>query len=169
MLNKYEEFSRALTFESFLEIIPFLFHIFQSIFSIPAYNFEVIVGATVITSPGTRYTVGTIYVHPAYNSVTLNYDIALLHLNNLIVGIPNAHAIVMADINEVVNPGALADLTGYGTTNPTGGVLGQLHHVQTLIISDEECRAAYGTNVITDTMICAYVPGGGIGFCDVSF
>merc|ERR1712025_669954 len=56
-------------------------------------------------------------------------------------------------------------VTGWGTTSE-GGSLGRvLQKVDVPVVSDDDCRDAYGSSSVYDSMICAGFPQGGKDSC----
>lgn len=59
-------------------------------------------------------------------------------------------------------------MTGWGSTEEGGALPLQLQAVDVPIVSQEECRAAYGSAAVTDRMICAgLIEEGGKDACQV--
>ena len=56
-------------------------------------------------------------------------------------------------------------ISGWGTLSSGGQTPSELQKVVIPIVSDDECRDAYGDLQIADSMICAGVPEGGIDSC----
>ncbi|XP_027232287.2 trypsin-1 [Penaeus vannamei] len=101
--------------------------------------------------------------HEDYNGFTISNDISLLQLSQPL------------SFNEFVAPIALPEaghaasgdciVSGWGTTSEGGSTPSVLQKVSVPIVSDDECRDAYGQNDIDDSMICAGVPEGGKDSC----
>merc|ERR1711872_685947 len=61
--------------------------------------------------------------------------------------------------------GTMCTVSGWGTTSE-GGSLGRvLQKVDVPVVSDADCRDAYGVNDVYDSMICAGLPQGGKDSC----
>merc|ERR1712228_937949 len=56
-------------------------------------------------------------------------------------------------------------VSGWGTTTEGGSTPSSLMDVTVPIVSDQECRDAYGQNDVDDSMICAGLPEGGKDSC----
>ena len=77
--------------------------------------------------------------------------------------------------NDYVQPIALPEaghaasgeciVSGWGTTSEGGNTPTVLMKVSVPIVSDAECRDAYGESEIEDSMICAGLPEGGKDSC----
>merc|ERR1712098_410095 len=66
---------------------------------------------------------------------------------------------------EEYDAGTMCTVTGWGTTTE-GGSLGRvLQKVDVPVVSDADCRDAYGVNDVYDSMICAGLPQGGKDSC----
>jgi secreted trypsin-like serine protease len=102
-------------------------------------------------------------VPSTYNSWTLDWDVAVLKpssqppTNNYIAAVCIA--------NEGWNEGELAIVAGWGTLTSNGASPYRLHQVTKPIKSRETCRQRYGQSSITDRMVCAGLPEGGIDSC----
>ncbi|XP_064100709.1 trypsin-1-like, partial [Macrobrachium nipponense] len=111
-----------------------------------------------------RIPVSQIIVHPAYNSNTMDNDMALIKLATPItfpadnriapVCLPSA-----SNLYENVN----AIVTGWGTTSSGGTQPNELQEVTVPTLTNTQCRLLYGTS-ITSNMICAGPIAGGEKF-----
>ena len=101
--------------------------------------------------------------HENYGPVRTSNDIALLY-----VGTPLTFN---ANVQPVTLPAQLQQssgdsmITGWGTTSAGGDAADVLQKVVVPIVTDAECRAAYGESDIDDSMICAGLPEGGKDSC----
>ncbi len=107
---------------------------------------------------GERIGVADIYLHPGYDSATLANDIALLRLERpATAGTPLALA-TPADA-AWFEPGDPATVIGWGATygSPPGtpNYPDTLREVEVPIVSDADCVAAYGSDLILPDQICA--------------
>jgi len=116
------------------------------------------------------FNVAAIQDHPDYNSQTTDYDFSMLQLATAVDF--DAHA----DIRPVCLPPAgfsgdyaevIATVTGWGTTSSGGSQSTTLKEVDVGVITNQQCRNNYGysSSWITDSMLCAVVPGGGKDAC----
>ena len=111
-----------------------------------------------------------IYMHPDYDDVSLNNDVALIELNES-VDVP---AITIASrelTDQVAMENSLATVMGWGGREgyepgegPTSDFPDVLHQVDLTLLSNQECTQTLGGG-ITNQMICATVTGGGKGSC----
>jgi len=107
--------------------------------------------------------VSRVLMHGDYDDWIISNDIALMWLSEPL------------DLNENVQPIALPApghaatgdtvVSGWGTTTENGNAATILQKVTVPIISDAECRAAYGGEEVLDSMICAGLPQGGKDSC----
>jgi len=101
--------------------------------------------------------------HEDYNGFTISNDVSVLKLsqplsfNNFVAPIALPAAGHAASGECIVS--------GWGTTSEGGSTPDVLMSVSVPIVSDEECRDAYGQNDVDDSMICAGVPQGGKDSC----
>jgi len=130
-----------------------------------AEKVQVLGGSNVLTSGGTVYFVDRIIVHEQYSPDTSDYDVALLHLSKPFAGTVIS-PITAADATRLLEPGALAVVTGWGLTAEAGNVSPILRRVTVQFVSKKVCNglASY-SGAITDRMICAGFPEGGKDSC----
>lgn len=134
-------------------------------FKVNVGEFDLSDGANLATS------IKRVYMHPAYDDVTLNNDVALIELMNDI----DAPSISLASTeltDQVALENSLATVIGWGGRKgyepgegPTSNFPDVLHEVDLSLLSNEQCKEALGENSITAQMICATVTGGGKGSC----
>jgi len=116
------------------------------------------------------FNVAAIQDHPDYNSQTTDYDFSMLQLSTAVDF--DTHA----DIRPVCLPPAAfsgdyaevtATVTGWGTTSSGGSQSTTLKEVDVGVITNQQCGNNYGysSSWITDSMLCAVVPGGGKDAC----
>jgi len=61
--------------------------------------------------------------------------------------------------------GTMCTVSGWGTTSEGGSLARTLMKVDVPVVSDDDCRDAYGQNDIADSMICAGLDAGGKDSC----
>jgi len=104
--------------------------------------------------------------HENYDSWTIENDICMLDLaedadfNSDVIGAID----IPADGLEY-DAGTLCTVSGWGTTSEGGQLAHNLMKVQVPVVSDADCRDAYGQNDIADSMICAGLDEGGKDSC----
>ncbi|XP_042856592.1 serine proteinase stubble-like [Penaeus japonicus] len=118
-------------------------------------------GPTAIYSRGIDHYV----IHPEYNEMTYNNDIALIHLDKPI------SLTDYAGIKPVCLPSPVADftgrnatVTGWGKLSYTGAQPEIAREITFPIRTRQECEEAFGRHV-TEHMICAGVASGGRDAC----
>jgi len=106
-------------------------------------------------------TISRITVHPNYNRLTLNNDVALWQLSSPITNVD----IIPLDVDGDYSPvGVTSTVVGWGAIREGGPGSNVLREVDVPIISNTVCNQQYGGD-ITNAMICAYVDGGGKDSC----
>ncbi|KAI7815138.1 Serine protease [Rhyzopertha dominica] len=123
-------------------------------------------GSSLHASGGSVHSISGGSVHGSYSSRTLDFDIAALRA-------ASAFSLGSSGINRVSllgsgsNPatGALAWVSGWGTTSSGGSIPAQLRAVDVPIVSQASCRSSYGQSAITDRMLCAGYAAGGRDAC----
>ena len=128
------------------------------VFGSSASSVDVVLGRRDLrTEEGERIAVQRIIVHPAYNSITDDSDLALLELSR-----PSAQEsipLVSPEIAGLLLPGVESTVAGYGSTffsegsgssNPSPFLL----KVDVPVVAQSTCNDAYD-DTITSNMICA--------------
>ena len=107
-----------------------------------------------------------VIVHPAYNPVTNDSDLALLKLSTPIQLGSAARPVTLltspAD-DALAAPGTPATATGWGLTSTSGPNAMILQEVAVPIVANSVCSQLFGG--ITDNMICAGYDSGGMDTC----
>jgi secreted trypsin-like serine protease len=130
-----------------------------------ASNIQVYGGSNTLSSGGRIYAVDRIVVHEAYDDVTQENDVALLHLTTR-ASFPTVPLLTDAEAARLAAPGAPATAIGWGLTSETGDVQNSLRRVGVQIVSNQACNApgAYAGG-ITPGMLCAGFAAGGKDSC----
>ncbi|XP_060656722.1 trypsin eta [Drosophila nasuta] len=103
--------------------------------------------------------------HEQYNASITDNDIALIFVSPPFpVGTHQKIATIQVAKERPV-AGAVATVSGWGTTTEGGLASMQLQQVQVSLVDNAECQAPYTWRPITDGMLCAAVPGGGKDAC----
>lgn len=138
---------------------------------------DIVAGIQNLATPEAGFqqrTLTTITMHPDYDPVTADNDIALLRLTEPVTLGPTAGGLEVATIAlpaaDVGNlTGENATITGWGNTlaqpEPGGySFPAQLQQVEVPIVSNVACNASYNGD-ITDNMLCAGLYEGGKDSC----
>jgi len=108
--------------------------------------------------------VSQVIMHPGYPGQTgFSNDICVLKLSSNLELNAAVAAVAIAPAGHTAN--GLATVTGWGTTREGGSLPDTLQKVDVPVVSDAECRQAYGSNMVDDSMICAGFPQGGKDSC----
>ncbi|KAI4465915.1 chymotrypsin-related [Holotrichia oblita] len=98
----------------------------------------------------------TAIVHPGYSSATLNNDIALIRIDNPIQFNDRIQPISMPARGDVTGAGVTVTVSGWGRTSDTiPSISNILNYVSLTTISNAQCAAVYGSQVIISSTICA--------------
>ena len=111
--------------------------------------------------------VSTLQVHPNYNPVTSDNDIALLQLSAPVVpgnAVSTVPLVTSPANDDLVAAGTLALVSGWGATTDGGEIATVLQKVQIPLVDNSSCNAAYGGG-ITENMLCAGLEEGGKDSC----
>ncbi|XP_070579925.1 cubilin-like [Ptychodera flava] len=98
-----------------------------------------------------------VYVQATYDSGTFDGDIALFKLAEPanITDFVRPACVFEPSLNVTINENELVWVTGWGRTQEGGSSSDILREVAVPVVSNENCRASYGEDEITDNMICA--------------
>ncbi|GJQ84302.1 hypothetical protein Trydic_g5240 [Trypoxylus dichotomus] len=131
-----------------------------------AAQLSILAGTANRLSGGVEVQVGTIFQHPSYDDWYIDYDISVLLLSNALALGTTIQPIPLPVQSQPIPGGAPSLVSGWGTLYEGGGSLPtQLQAVWVPTVTIEECRAAYGASLVTDRMMCAGVPEGGLDAC----
>jgi len=113
---------------------------------------------------GERIAAKKIIVHKLYDASNQINDIALIQLKK-----PSAQTtaqLIDADTEELSDPGSEATVIGYGLMKEHAfSGPGKLYNVNVPVVTNVDCKTAYGDDSIIDSMICAGYPQGGKDSC----
>jgi len=116
------------------------------------------------------FNVEAIQDHESYDSQTFDYDFSMIKLSTEVDWAANPRirpVCIPTEPSGVDFAGATATVTGWGTTSSGGSQPNTLKEVDVGVISNFQCGNDYGysSDRITDSMLCAVVPGGGKDAC----
>jgi len=125
---------------------------------------QVIIGAYDLNEGGTRISVVDIIIHPDYDAVTSDSDIALLLLDRP-VGMPAID--LVADDTSQADQGTFATILGWGDTTNGGGIYPSiLQQGQVPIVSNAVAnQPSIHAGAVTPRMVAAGYINGGIDTC----
>ena len=128
-------------------------------------------GSLSVNSGGTVLEVAHEVINPAFDSITLDNDIALLRLAEDAPAdlapllLPNPSILEAAG-----NPGDIATVSGWGRTLTGGPLAETLQQVDLPLVDNKICNDAYsplfGQGAVTDAMLCAGYAEGGKDACN---
>lgn len=124
---------------------------------------DIVAGTKSYESGGQRAAAESLFVHPQYNRLTHDFDIALIRLAEpLSVGT----AIPIPSADSSASDGDMATVTGWGALAEGGSGSPILMGVTIPIVSNETCNEPQSYNgSITDRMMCAGHRAGGFDSC----
>ncbi|XP_072940394.1 trypsin CFT-1-like [Epargyreus clarus] len=122
-----------------------------------ATRWRIRVGSTWANSGGTIHNTNQIIIHPSYNSVTEDNDIAILRAATNFVFSTTVAAGNIAGANYNLADNQVVWAIGWGTTSYQGVSSEQLRHVQIWTVNQATCRTRYAElgRTITDNMLCS--------------
>jgi len=107
-----------------------------------------------------------VILHESYDSFTVENDICILELeeaadfSSSVIG-----SIGLPYDGKEYSAGTVCTVSGWGTTSSGGSLASILMKVDVPVVSDADCRGAYGQSDIADSMICAGLDQGGKDSC----
>ncbi|BFM11025.1 hypothetical protein R50072_11780 [Simiduia litorea] len=119
-------------------------------------------GSVVLSgSVGTMTPVKHISVHPQWNSRTMENDIALIKLEaKLKIVAGKAVPVLLPGKTEVVDPGSIVTVTGWGATTEGGASSRSLKKVNVPVVSFSDCNSsAFYAGEVLGGMLCAGIGG----------
>jgi secreted trypsin-like serine protease len=115
--------------------------------------------------PKEKIDVAEIVVHPQYNGQTFDFDVALLRLTHASQQQPVA-MIPPKDPEELLTPGTMATIIGWGALTAGGPGSKKLMHANVPIISNDKANSQVKyKNKVTGNMIAACYEEGQIDAC----
>lgn len=135
------------------------------------YNLTARVGSAVCGNGGAVYQVKRFMKHKNFDHKTVDYDFALLELEESIQFNEAAKPIKMMDRQQNPSDKDSVLVTGWGSTNPAFiESSGQLHGAEIHIINQNKCVDAYkNRRGVTNAMLCAGVEKGGRDACQSNY
>ncbi|XP_063701443.1 trypsin-1-like [Culicoides brevitarsis] len=132
-------------------------------FSAEASEFKVRVGSSFHAKEGRLVNVKNIINHIRWNPSTIDYDYALLELEEELSFDDKVHKISLPKKNEEVKAGSQCFVTGWGLTNNENESRDQLRGITVPIVDHEDCKKQYsdGSIKLTERMICAGIQNEG--------
>nr|AXF35736.1 serine protease 2 [Holotrichia oblita] len=125
-------------------------------------------GSSVRNSGGVEILAETIYIHPKYNFMTAEYDIAILKLETPLTFSASIAPVPLPSQNQQIPDGAEGIVTGWGDLEE-GTWLGSdlLQAVTVPIMNQAQCEVFYEDHWrdIAESMICAGFAEGGKDAC----
>ncbi|XP_064212501.1 trypsin-1 [Tribolium castaneum] len=118
-----------------------------------AADITVSVGSKFLSEGGTIESVCDFYIHPLYEHVTFDNDIAVLRLCNELVFDENVSAIGLPEFEEVVEEGSVGVVAGWGKTEDLS-VSPVLRFINLVTLNESQCRLLTEEHVTTN-MFCA--------------
>ncbi|XP_031698807.1 transmembrane protease serine 9-like [Anarrhichthys ocellatus] len=112
-------------------------------------------------------TVARIILHPNYDSVTNNNDIALLRLSSPVNFTDYIRPVCLAASDSVFSNGTDSWVTGWGAVKEGVSLPfpETLQEVELSVLGNSQCDCLNGVGTVTDNMICAGVLAGGKDSC----
>lgn len=126
---------------------------------------KVRLGSKHISQGGQIYQVERLEIHPRFNTITLNYDIAYLRLNQSVLFTELIQPVVLAGKRDTLKHGEIATIYGWGIQHqhffksPTF-----LQYAKVPIIDSMLCKQMM-LNRISGAMFCAGYIKGGVDAC----
>uniref|UniRef100_A0A1Q3FQJ5 trypsin n=1 Tax=Culex tarsalis TaxID=7177 RepID=A0A1Q3FQJ5_CULTA len=109
----------------------------------PPSDYSIRAGSTLRNQGGQLITASEVFIHPWYDDWTLDWDIAILKLEqNLVLG-PSVQKIDLPETTFKIQHGTLASIAGWGTLYYQGPSTNHLQQVSVPIVDNVICSKAY--------------------------
>ena len=126
-------------------------------------------GSNQYSSGYTAYDVAALYVHPGWDSISFDNDLALLELRQPVTATKTATIDWIDSVREasLLQDNVSVVVAGWGTTSYGGTQSNNLLKVTVDFFYPSTCQAVsdYRSGEITDNMVCAFIEGGGKDAC----
>jgi secreted trypsin-like serine protease len=111
-----------------------------------------------------RAAIVEIRVHPGYSPTTFAWDAALVRLARPLSAAP---ATLPDSLESSLAPGTALVAVGWGATNLAGSSFPDaLREASLQVQPDDSCRATYGSDFDSTSVLCAGIESGGVDTCD---
>ncbi|EFX82218.1 hypothetical protein DAPPUDRAFT_33543, partial [Daphnia pulex] len=101
------------------------------------------------------YSGSQVFLHPDYNANNQAGDIAMIQLTTSVTYTQYIRPVCLATSTEPDYASSPVTVTGWGTTYDGASSLNSLlRKVSVPVITNAECSSTYGSNVVTDKIIC---------------
>ncbi|XP_053096196.1 enteropeptidase isoform X1 [Pangasianodon hypophthalmus] len=117
------------------------------------------------TSDRQNHKIDQIIMNQNYNKRTKDSDIALIHLQNKVNFTDYIQPICLPESDQQFAAGRKCVIAGWGTLTEGGVVADVLQQAVLPLINNSECQARLPEYNITERMVCAGYPEGGIDTC----
>jgi secreted trypsin-like serine protease len=122
-------------------------------------HFVVVAGTTTLSQTNTRYGPARVLIHPKFNPVSYENDVALIELRDRVPISAAAQpiALVQSDSQEAaLVQGKTLRITGWGAVQVGGRPVGVLQYIDVPYVSRQTCNSFNSYNgAITNSMLCA--------------
>lgn len=126
----------------------------QCTINIPDDALSVRVGSTTSQTGGQLFQVDYVDNHPNFNPTTMANDLAVIHVIGHLHFGTGIQPIPMPTQGAGTPVGAMARVTGWGSTSEGGAFSPVLQSANVPVVTNAECNQLYGGGII-DGMICA--------------
>lgn len=123
----------------------------------------IVAGSSLLSEKYAELPVISYIMHPSYKTYNNDNDVAILVLKGRFNFDKYIQPIPLAV--ERPEEGTQVTVTGWGTLVEDGDIPDQLQQVQVLVVSNDVCKKAYSSLLLTNRMMCAAVDGGGKDAC----
>ncbi|KAF5894315.1 enteropeptidase, partial [Clarias magur] len=118
------------------------------------------------TSDRQYHNVDQIVMNPNYNKRTKDSDIALMHLQDKITFTDYIQPICLPEPNQQFEAGRKCFIAGWGTLTEAGDSADVLQQAVVPLVNNSVCQERLPMYKITEQMVCAGYPEGGIDSCE---
>ncbi|XP_075976748.1 collagenase-like [Anticarsia gemmatalis] len=132
-----------------------------------AWQFTVILGTKRLYSGGIRIATSQVIMHPQWDEISLNNDVAMIYLPQNVAFSQLIQPIALPSGSELWETfaGHWAVAAGYGKTSDSQqGASQQVSHVLLQVITNAQCRMSFRPEFVPQSTLCTS-GAGGVGIC----
>lgn len=112
--------------------------------------------------------ISTIFKHEDFNTSSFDSDIAILQMERAVKFGPKVQPVCLPSLDSADYSGKIGLIAGWGRLKENDETSQSLRQTAVPIWSKAECgESGYGAKRLTDNMMCAGYPDGGIDACQV--
>lgn len=135
-------------------------------YAAPNFTLGILAGTTTLNGEGVRISAVDYFTHPQFDAFTLDNDVSVVILAKKVDFAETIQPVRLMGPGDTVNNGALAIVSGWGSTQEGASSSKQLMYTNVPVIDRQKCEETYKLhNAVTANMVCAGWLTGGRDTC----